>query len=91
MPKYVDVDALLQSLPDDLPYKSSVKRVLTQAPAADVEEVVRCRDCRHFTKGMAIGMCKRVEGKPIIPCVADNFCKYGDYRTYDDEDGGDER
>lgn len=47
-------------------------------PTADVVEVVRCRDCRYFTKGMAVGMCKRVEGKPILPCCYDNFCKYGE-------------
>lgn len=35
MPKYVNAD-LRQNLPDDLPYKSSVKRVLIQAPAEDV-------------------------------------------------------
>lgn len=36
MARYTDVDALLNELPDDLPYKASVKRVLMQAPAADV-------------------------------------------------------
>jgi len=36
---YIDVDTLLNNLPDDLPYKASVKRVLMQAPEADVAEV----------------------------------------------------
>ena len=36
MTRYIDADALLQRLPDDLPYKASVKRVLMQAPTADV-------------------------------------------------------
>ena len=36
MARYTDVDALLNKLPDDLPYKASVKRVLIQAPVADV-------------------------------------------------------
>ena len=36
MPTYKDVDAILQSLPNDLPYKGSVKRVIMQAPTADV-------------------------------------------------------
>lgn len=39
MSKYVDVEELLNRLPDDLPYKASVKRVLIQAPTADVVEV----------------------------------------------------
>ena len=39
MSRYIDADALLNNLPDDLPYKASVKRVLIQAPTADVAEV----------------------------------------------------
>jgi hypothetical protein len=40
MRRYIDADAAWQNLPDDLPYKASVKRVLMQAPAADAAEVV---------------------------------------------------
>lgn len=36
MAQYKDIDAILNNLPDDLPYKASVKRVLIQAPTADV-------------------------------------------------------
>lgn len=36
MPRFIDVDALLNKLPNDLPYKGSVKRVLIQAPTVDV-------------------------------------------------------
>ena len=39
MSRYIDADKLLASLPNDLPYKASVKRVLIQAPTADVVEV----------------------------------------------------
>ena len=39
MARYIDADKVLQCLPDDLPYKASVKRVLIQAPTADVVEV----------------------------------------------------
>lgn len=48
MSRYIDAEALVNRLPDDLPYKASVKRVLMQAPTADVVEVVRCRDCKHY-------------------------------------------
>ena len=47
MPRYFDGDAILSRLPDDLPYKSSVKRVLMQAQEADVvpkSEVERLLD-----------------------------------------------
>lgn len=40
----IDADALVIKLPDDLPYKASVKRVLLQAPTLDVvprEEVAK--------------------------------------------------
>ena len=36
MARYIDADKLLSSLPDDLPHKASVKRVLIQSPAEDV-------------------------------------------------------
>ena len=39
MSRYIDADKLLTTLLDDLPYKASVKRVLMQAPTADVVEV----------------------------------------------------
>jgi DNA-directed RNA polymerase subunit RPC12/RpoP len=39
MKKYADVEQLLKNLPEDLPYKGSVKRVLIQCPPANVEEV----------------------------------------------------
>lgn len=57
MPRYIDADDLLSRMPDDLPYKSSVKRVLTQAPTADVVEVVRCRKCKssEYTRMCSFG------------------------------------
>lgn len=64
---YIDADELLRTLPDDLPYKASVKRVLMQAPEADVVEVMHgtwvkvyrnktaivyeCSCCGHLTLG----------------------------------------
>ena len=43
MPRYIDAEELLHRLPNDLPYKGSVRRVLIQAPSADVQEVRRGR------------------------------------------------
>lgn len=50
--KYVEVNDLLQHLPDE-PYKGATRRVLQQAPAADVAPVIhakwdangRCTNC----------------------------------------------
>lgn len=40
MARYIDADALLDRLPNDLPYKASVKRVLMQAPEVDVVQKI---------------------------------------------------
>lgn len=52
MRRYIDAEELLERLPEDLPYKASVKRVLMQAPAADVipyKEVERLeRICESY-------------------------------------------
>ena len=37
MARYIDADELLNNLPDDLPYKASVKRVLIQASKCEEE------------------------------------------------------
>lgn len=41
--KLIDADALLRALPDELPYKGSVRRVLMQAPEVDAVPVVHGR------------------------------------------------
>lgn len=45
MTRLIDVDELEKNLSNDLPYKSSVKRVLIQAPTVDAVEVVYCKNC----------------------------------------------
>lgn len=50
---------------------------IQDAPTIDAVEVVRCRDCKHFTDGMAIGMCKRNPEKPIIPMPYNAYCAFG--------------
>lgn len=76
MSRYIDADELLRKLPDDLPYKASVKRVLMQAPTADVVEVVRCKDCIHFDKS---GACNHFGYYTYVPDVdEDDYCSYGE-------------
>ena len=47
----------------------------------DVVEVVRCKDCKHYTEGMAIGMCKRNPERPLIPIPYNHYCGFGERRT----------
>lgn len=49
-------------------------RLLDEIPAADVVEVVRCKDCDYFKK------CKEVEGVSWT-----GFCRYGDFHTDEDD------
>lgn len=87
-----DADALLRALPDDLPYKGSVRRVLMQAPEVDAVPVVRCRDCKHFRyfgrttllingKHVKAGWCnRRARHEEEYRMPPDGFCSYGERR-----------
>ena len=83
MSRYIDADELLTRLPEDLPYKASVKSVLMQAPTADVGEVVRCENCKYFGRKISAEYhnCQRY----VLPyCGENDFCSYGERRaTYD--------
>ena len=48
--RYIDADALLNNLPDDLPYKASVKRVLMQAPTTDARKEGYAQGVRDFAE-----------------------------------------
>ena len=83
MSRYIDADELLNRLPDDLPYKGSVRRVLMQAPTADVVEVVRCRDCIHNRDNG--GDCDRTiilneYDSTEYRCAGLEYCSYGERR-----------
>lgn len=56
MPTYKDIDAILRNLPDDLPYKASVKRVLMQAPEADVVPMSEYDDLKLEYEGFEAGV-----------------------------------
>ena len=45
---------------------------------------VRCKDCTHFTEGMAIGMCKRDPESYVLPVPYNHFCSYGKRRIKDE-------
>lgn len=56
-----------------------VKTLLLRQPAADVAEVVRCRDCKHRTEA---GNCGHPRHHGILPSAYPyDFCSYGEYQT----------
>lgn len=47
-----------------------------EMPAADVAEVVRCKDCKHRTE---FGNCGHPRQKGVLPSAYPfDFCNYGD-------------
>ena len=69
MAEYKDIDEILKKLPDDLPYKASVKRVLIQAPAADivprseVKELIRENESLAKTVNEASELIRKLRSK----------------------------
>lgn len=72
MPRYIDADKVLNNLPNDLPYKASIKRVLIQVPTVDVVEV------RHgYWEYSRIGdriYCGCSECKEAPDCFEPRYC-----------------
>lgn len=58
------------------------RKLMVDAPAADVVEVIRCRDCQHWG-GVTYGfICRKFSGIETKICMsADSFCSYGAKRA----------
>ena len=50
-------------------------------PAADVAEVVRCKDCKHKVQTDANGIVICSEEHGMYCPTESDFCRYGEYRT----------
>ena len=102
MARYIDADKLESELFRDgiagifLNYPRRVKFTIGEirgmlkneriAPTADVVEVVRCKDCRHWG-GVAFGyICRRFSGTYIRNETREtDFCSYGEKRSEGNE------
>lgn len=83
--RLIDADALLHGLPDDLPYKGSVRRVLMQAPEVDAVPVVRCENCMYYDMGVCLKIYSdgNVHPEAWQPRKPEDFCSYGDRKDGD--------
>ena len=85
MPRYIDADKLLRDTiynPSHVPYITESDIIF--APAADVVEVVRCKDCIHcdcIIDGMGFFYCDFDEGRPVSP---NGFCNVAERRKETD-------
>lgn len=53
---------------------------ITEAPAVDAVQVVRCKDCKYYrTHGQIHGMCYYGTGMRFM--FNDGFCSYGERRA----------
>lgn len=86
-PHYVDINKITLRLPtykdgDGETYVaiSDVRRILTEAPAEDVQKVIRCKDCKFFDKYDQV---EDFDGQCVVrDCETDKeeFCSYGSER-----------
>lgn len=93
---YIEKEALLRSIEsrklifeESTPVEEAIaeqvsvfEEAIEEALTADVVEVVRCKDCKHFAEEM-IGddleyICESVSG--MINPVPDFYCSYGERR-----------
>lgn len=84
---YIDSEAFKRKLIDEKSFfPAMVARALEEMPDADVEEVVRCKDCKHayfrYNTGdtlQEIYACrKRPAGRTHRKVSGDFFCKHGE-------------
>ena len=79
--KYVEVNDLLKHLQDEQ-YKGAIRRVLLQAPAADVVEVVRCKDCKYYDSYYLSCDHDRHDHQEFrVVQEPDDYCSYAERRS----------
>lgn len=85
MPEFIEREALIKAIrimprtirPELVRY-STVQAIIDKQPAADVVEVIRCKDCAHYG-GITFGnICRRWSGLNVKNCTKpDDYCSYG--------------
>lgn len=57
--------------------------VLDMLPAVDAVPVVRCRDCKHYERGVCVCPYLCVSGAACLYPQPEHFCSYGERRNGD--------
>lgn len=80
MTDYIRREDALKALQNN--FYSTAMDIINRVPPADVTEVVRCKDCKHWQRHTGVvdspnGHCFYLE-----TCTNGNdFCSYGEYQT----------
>ena len=80
MARYIDADKLIAEYDRvHIGPAGGARKLMVEAPTADVVEVVRCKDCMHWG-GITFGfVCRKFSGIETKICMgADHFCSYGE-------------
>ena len=97
--EHIERDAVVKELQEELDFESPMYtadqnkhiniglkialRVIRKALAADVVEVVRCKDCKHgsIDDHTGKGLCRNPMGcYGCVPTKEDGFCSFGEKR-----------
>ena len=93
MKKYIELEALLSDISESVLFtvRGGVKTPTAEmrgankvidriksAPAADVVDVVRCKDCKYWVEEKDFGMFCSHWGSTLAESQADDFCSYGE-------------
>lgn len=87
MAEYIEREALMRNLKQFAPEQLTplIESLIQKQPAADVVEVVRCKDCKYWQDnngGYPHEECKWSENE--TPDL-DDFCSYGERKEGDDK------
>lgn len=86
--EYISREAALKALfAPGMCYAPMQLQIIKDLPAADVAEVVRCKDCKHRTE---TGNCGHPRHHGILPSAYPyDFCNYGERRGGGDDNVSD--
>lgn len=85
--RYIDVNALIAEYDRvHVGAPGGARKLMENAPTADVVEVVRCRDCIYYEANSCFNRQWDLESSTEIPSVCENdYCSYGEKKENTNE------
>lgn len=89
MAEYIDREAAMRAVqgqrgPCRSPAQNRMldylKAAIARIPAADVEQVIRCKDCKHYDLGVCLKIYQdgNLHSEAWQPRKPEDFCSYGE-------------
>ena len=82
MTDYISRDAALTALQDSDLFNTTERqlRAIRELPAADVAEVVRCKDCKNLVNTTINANCFLICDISAMEIAPEDFCSHGERR-----------